>query len=102
MELLQVPEKTLQQYGAVSEQTAAAMARGIRKNAKVDIGLSTTGIAGPTGGSKDKPVGLVYIGLATSKTVTVKKFQFTEDRLTNKEYATDAALSLLLGALTHW
>jgi len=98
-ELLGVPEHFLKTYGAVSEQVAYAMADGIRARAGVDIGLSTTGIAGPTGGTKDKPVGLVYVGLAIRSTVVVKRFLFSGDRLQNKEQACDAALSLLLDSL---
>jgi nicotinamide-nucleotide amidase len=100
IELLGVPADFLEQYGAVSEQTAKAMATGIRKRASVDIGISTTGIAGPTGGTKEKPVGLVYIGLATRETVIVKRFLFSGDRLTNKESTCDAALELLFETLS--
>jgi PncC family amidohydrolase len=96
VELLGVPEKILTKYGAVSAQTAHAMAEGVRSHADVDIGVSTTGIAGPTGGTKDKPVGLVYIGIARCDDVVVKQFLFSGDRLHNKEKACDAALSLLL------
>jgi len=96
MELLGVPEKTLKEYGAVSEQAAKAMVIGIKERSNVDIGISTTGIAGPTGGTKEKPVGLVYIGIATSKKVEVKRFVFSGDRLQNKENTCIAALELLL------
>lgn len=96
IELLGVPEKTLQEYGAVSEQTAKAMAIGIKERSNVDIGISTTGIAGPTGGTKEKPVGLVYIGIASSKNVTIKKFIFSGDRSQNKESTCNAALEMLL------
>jgi nicotinamide-nucleotide amidase len=102
MELLGVPEKILKEYGAVSEQTAHAMAKAIREHAQVDIGLSTTGIAGPTGGTKEKPIGLVYIGIATKKTVSVKRFLFSGDRLQNKEHACDAALKCLHEILLNW
>ena len=96
IELLGVSKKTLEEYGAVSEQTAKAMAQAIKKQSKVDIGIATTGIAGPTGGTKEKPVGLVYIGIATSKKVEVKKFNFSDDRLQNKENTCNAALKMLL------
>ena len=96
IELLGVLEKTLQEYGAVSEQTAKTMAIGIKERSNVDIGISTTGIAGPTGGTKEKPVGLVYIGIANSKNVNVKKFIFSGDRLQNKESMCMAALEMLL------
>ena len=96
IDLLGVPEKTLQEYGAVSEQTAKVMAIGIKERSNVDIGISTTGIAGPTGGTKEKPVGLVYMGIASSKNVNVKKFIFSGDRLQNKESTCNAALEMLL------
>jgi PncC family amidohydrolase len=98
--LLGVSRDLLDQFGAVSEQTAAAMAVGIRQRAAVDIGIATTGIAGPTGGTPEKPVGLVYIGLATEKTVTVKRFLFSGDRLANKESSCSAALQMLLEMVT--
>jgi nicotinamide-nucleotide amidase len=98
-ESLGVPETLLQQYGAVSEQTAAAMAEAIRQRASVDIGLSTTGIAGPTGGTKEKPVGLVYIGISTKNGVEVKRFLFTGNRLNNKKSTCTAAVELLLETL---
>jgi len=100
-QLVDVPENLLKKYGAVSEEVAHAMAEGIRTRAGVDIGVSTTGIAGPTGGTKDKPVGLVYIGVATRNAVVVKRFLFSGDRLQNKEQACDAALSLLLEMLVN-
>lgn len=99
IELLGVPEKLLTTYGAVSEQVARAMAEGIRTRAGVDIGVSTTGIAGPNGGTKDKPVGLVFIGVATHDDVIVKRFLFLGERLQNKEQACIAALSFLLETL---
>jgi PncC family amidohydrolase len=102
MELLGVPQKTLEEYGAVSMQTARAMAIGIKDRAKVDIGISTTGIAGPTGGTKEKPVGLVYIGIAALKNTEVKRFLFSKDRLQNKEKTCHKALELLLETITKW
>jgi nicotinamide-nucleotide amidase len=98
-QLLGVPEHLLKRHGAVSEQVAQAMAEGIRTRAGVDIGVSTTGIAGPTGGTKDKPVGLVYIGLSTRSEVNARRFLFIGNRLQNKEQACDAALSLILDTL---
>lgn len=94
-ELLAVPSETLQRHGAVSAETAEAMATGIRKMARTDYGLSTTGIAGPTGGSDEKPVGLVYIGFASDKTVLSERLLFSKDRLGNKERSVQAALKLL-------
>ena len=95
MELLCVPEDDLEAYGAVSEQVAKAMAEGVRNRSKVSIGLSTTGIAGPTGGSKEKPVGLVYIGLASKNRSIVKKCQFDGSRIENK-YSTVYEVLVLL------
>ncbi len=80
VELLGVKKATLAAHGAVSRETAEEMAEGIRWNAKSDLGISVTGIAGPTGGTKDKPVGLVYIGMATSEGVSVKQCNFPGDR----------------------
>ncbi len=93
--LLNVKKETLNKNGAVSEQVALEMAEGVRKHLDVDIGLSTTGIAGPGGGSKKKPIGLVYIGLSTSNYNKVYKFNFTKDRKINKLMTSQAALNIL-------
>ena len=95
MELLDVPRDLLEEYGAVSEQVARAMAEGIRKKSGVDVGVSSTGIAGPTGGSMEKPVGLVFIGLSTRRGTVVKRFVFSGDRLSNKESTCEMALQML-------
>jgi len=100
MELLDISAQLLRNYGAVSKQVAAAMAKAIQQGAQVDIGIATTGIAGPTGGTKDKPVGLVYIAISTKDTVVVKQFLFSGDRLTNKDSTCTAALELLLEIIT--
>ena len=76
------------------------MAEGIRTKSKVDIGVATTGVAGPTGGTKEKPVGLVYIAISTSNKTEVKKFLFSGDRLQNKESTCNAAFGMLLDYLT--
>lgn len=70
-QLLHVSGDTLKTHGAVSEQAARQMAQGVRALAKADIGISTTGIAGPTGGTQDKPVGLVYIGCCSARDTQV-------------------------------
>ena len=93
MDILGVPAKTIEEYGAVSQQTAIAMAEGIRKISNTHFGLSTTGIAGPTGGSKDKPVGLVYIGFSAHEKSSFIKHIFVTDRITNKERFAQAALN---------
>jgi len=94
--VLGVKEETLKQYGAVSEQTAKEMASGVKKLLGVDIAVATTGIAGPGGATPTKPVGLVYIGLATPEGIEARKFIFSGDRLQNKESFANAALSMLL------
>ena len=100
IELLDVSEDLLIKHGAVSEQVAKEMAEGIRTKSNVNIGISTTGIAGPTGGTKEKPVGLVYIAVSTSDITIVKKFQFSGNRVQNKESTCSAALKMLLDVLT--
>jgi len=95
MTVLGVQANTLRQFGAVSEQTAKEMAEGVRNLLKADFGLSTTGIAGPSGGTKEKPVGLVYIGFSDGTSITAKKLIFTNDRLANKERSSYAALELI-------
>lgn len=80
MQYVGVKAETLAQFGAVSEETAREMAEGIRRMAKADIGLSTTGIAGPGGGTKEKPVGLVYIGIATKNGTDVWRLQLKGSR----------------------
>jgi len=99
IDLLDVSESVILEFGAVSEETAEAMAKGVRLKSKVDIGLATTGIAGPTGGSKNKPVGLVYISVSTAHETTVKKHLFSGDRLSIKEQACNTALTMLLDAV---
>ncbi len=94
-ELLSVPAETLIKHGAVSEETAKAMAEGIRKSAKTDLGLGITGIAGPGGGTAEKPVGLVYIGLATPDGVTVGKFDFPGDRRAVRFASSQMALDMI-------
>jgi len=94
-DLLNVPVDLLQKYGAVSEPVAEKMAEGVRRNASSDIGVSTTGIAGPTGGTKEKPVGLVYIGLSTKRKTVVKRFVFDGERLENKDSTCVEALHLI-------
>ncbi len=99
IKLLDVPEDLLKKYGAVSKEVAESMAYNIRKISNVDIGLSTTGIAGPTGGTKDKPIGLVYIGISSTKKTIVKKFLFNGNRIQNKESTCNEALKLLFNFL---
>lgn len=100
VELLGVSESLLKEQGAVSEEVAKTMAENVRKRSDVNIGISTTGIAGPLGGTKEKPVGLVYIGVSTEKDNIVKKFIFTGDRIQNKVSTCNVALNMLLEILT--
>lgn len=94
-EVLGVSSDLLQEFGAVSEPVARAMAEGVRRWAKTDIGLAVTGIAGPGGGTPQKPVGLVYFGLSYAGGVTAEKRYFKGDRLQVKERAALTALDIL-------
>ena len=94
-ELLKVPEEVIRTYGAVSRQTAVAMAEGIRKLRGVEIGIGVTGIAGPAGGTAAKPVGLVYIALSSPVRVECKEFRFNGDREMIKLQASEAALNMI-------
>jgi len=89
-----VNKETLDSAGSVSEETALEMARGIRNKLNADIGLSTTGIAGPKGGTKEKPVGLVYIAISYDRGEKVYRFTFTPYRKTNKLMTSQAALNI--------
>jgi nicotinamide-nucleotide amidase len=95
IDLLGVSERSLKEFGAVSREVAMEMAKGIKKLARSDIGLGITGIAGPTGGTKKKPVGLVYIAVATARKSIVKEFRFRGLRLDIKLHASQAALDLV-------
>ncbi len=95
VELLGVPEVLFHQYGAVSEQVARAMAKGARQRAGTDLGLAVTGIAGPDGGSDDKPVGLVYIALSDNEGDRVKRFHLPGSRTEMKRWTSQLALNLV-------
>ena len=95
IKLLGVPKETIKKYKAVSPQIAQAMAEGIRKLAKVDIGLSETGILGPTGGTEERPVGLVYLGLSTAQGTISEKIQLGTERAPNKIRSSQAAMEML-------
>lgn len=95
VELLNVEEDFIQNYGAVSLEVARQMAQGIKSVAGTDIGIAATGIMGPAGGTNNKPVGLVYIGLCDDKVCTAKEFRFGDDRILNKERTSQAALEML-------
>jgi nicotinamide-nucleotide amidase len=95
IEILNVPRMTIEKYGAVSRETALAMAFGVRKISGTEIGLSVTGIAGPGGGTAEKPVGLVYIGYKDSERNMVEEHHFQRDRWWNKERTAVTALDLV-------
>jgi len=100
IQILGVNPETIKTYGAVSEQTAIEMARGVRKISNADIGISTTGIMGPTGATETKPIGLVFIGYADNEREFAKQFNFADNRIRNKERTSQAALALIWQALT--
>ena len=100
-DVLGVPEQTMATVGAVSSETAAAMAQGARALLRADIAVSITGIAGPDGGSVEKPVGLVWFGLATKAGVRTEKAIFAGDRARVREQAVVHALGMLTVAAQH-
>jgi nicotinamide-nucleotide amidase len=95
MELLGVPERTLAAFGAVSAETAELMAAGAVSRARVDLAVSVTGIAGPGGSSTEKPVGLVYLGVATKDNARSERHVFTGDRDGIRRAAMIRALEML-------
>jgi nicotinamide-nucleotide amidase len=99
IDMLGVAQATLQRTGAVSEETALEMAQGARARLGSDVAVSTTGVAGPTGGSPDKPVGLVWLGLAGLRGTRAVKLNLVGDRAAIQRRATIAALALLWNSL---
>ena len=99
--VLGVPRKILETVGAVSPECARAMAEGVRRLTNADLALATTGIAGPTGGTPQKPVGLVYVALAHPDGTEVREHRFAGTRRGNKYSAAHGALELLLEFLKH-
>ena len=95
MKTLGVQENTLQEFGAVSKQTATEMAQGVRDLFGSDLAIAVTGIAGPGGGTAEKPVGLVYITLVHNDTVWAKEFKFFTDRKLNKQLSSQVALNMV-------
>jgi len=91
-----VPEDVMAAKGAVSSEVAGAMAEGVRQVTGVDVALSVTGIAGPGGGSPEKPVGTVYIGLASESGTFVRKFLFSGNRISIKAQTSEEALRMVL------
>lgn len=93
--ILRVPHHVLCQYGAVSEQTVREMARNVREFLCADVGLAVTGVAGPGGGTPDKPVGLVYVALAAQDRDLVEQHTWRGNRWENKARSAEAALDLV-------
>ena len=92
---LGVPETLINEYGAVSLPVAEQMARGVRELFNADIAVSTTGVAGPGGGSKEKPVGLVYVAVASARRVIAQRYVIGNQRESNNEQFTVKAFALL-------
>ena len=97
--MLGVPHQTLIDHGAVSEQTVIAMAEGIRKKFETDYSIAVSGIAGPGGGTDEKPVGTTWIAVATPTGTTARKFLLGDHRGRNIRKASVAALNMLRGKL---
>jgi nicotinamide-nucleotide amidase len=95
IDLLNVDPKIIEQYGAVSKEVAAQLANNIRIQSKVDLGIGISGIAGPTGGTPEKPVGLVFIGFSNQKETLVQKYNFKVDRITFKKKVLEKALQYI-------
>ncbi len=100
-ELLGVSSQILKTHGAVSAETAENMARGALKNSKAQLAVSVTGVAGPTGGTSDKPVGLVYIGIADQDYIGSFECHFEGNRESIRTQTAEKALTLLLNHITH-
>lgn len=96
VDMLRVPSETLQTFGAVSAETAAAMAEGVRVLSRTQLGLAETGIAGPIRGKSPKPVGACYIALATPEGIQVREFQFAGERLEIMNQIATAALAMVV------
>ena len=98
---LGVPLDEIKKHGAVSSQVAKKMTQGVRKTFNTTFGLSTTGVAGPTGGTREKPVGLVFIGLTKGKRTWVMKLNLDGSRREIKIKATEKALQFFYGRIAH-
>jgi PncC family amidohydrolase len=97
--LVGVRHETLLAHGAVSEETALEMARGARQRLGADVGIATTGIAGPTGGTPEKPVGLVYVALSAADAQRCERHVWQGDRAANNQQSAEAVLRLVLDYL---
>ena len=100
VKLLKVPKKTITKYGAVSYETCLSMVKNLSKISKANISISITGVAGPNGGTKAKPVGLVYIGLKKGSKIIVKKNYFkSKKRISIQKATVKQALKMILNIL---
>ena len=99
LDSLGVPPSLIEQHGAVSEEVARAMAEGVRQRLRGDVGVAVTGIAGPTGGTPQKPVGMVVISVASPGGTTVRTFNLGGDRPTIRQHSVIAALEMVRRAL---
>jgi len=95
VELLGVPDSVIKNHGAVSEEVAILMAEGVRERSGTDLGIATTGIAGPAGGTEKKPVGTVFIALSSGENTLCRRFLFAWDRRRIKEISSQVALNML-------
>ena len=97
IKILKISKKTIRKYGAVSEQVCKAMAKNLSKISKTNITVSITGIAGPSGGTKQKPVGLIYVGIKRGNKVKVNRYLFkNKERLYIQKAAVNKSLDLIL------
>lgn len=101
-EMIDVPESVINEYGAVSEAVATAMANGALRNSAADLAIAVTGVAGPGGGSADKPVGTVWIAVASEKQVFAKKHFFDGDRQAIRAATMIGAIEMLLQLLENY
>jgi len=100
IKLLKVPKKTITKYGAVSHETCLSMVKNLSKISKSNISISITGVAGPNGGTKEKPVGLVYIGLKKGSKIIIKKNLFkSKKRISIQKATVNQALKMILNIL---
>lgn len=95
-----VPEEVLATHGAVSAQVAIAMAGGVRERLGSDLGVGVTGVAGPDGGTAEKPVGLVYVAVSDAAGTDVRRFHWSGDRAANIRESAEAALTMLVERAT--
>jgi PncC family amidohydrolase len=95
MSILGVRRRTLNEYGAVSDQTAREMAEGVRRLLAADVGAAVTGVAGPGGGTAQKPVGLVFVAVSMPDRVQAERYLWSGERTRNKELSANALLELL-------